>query len=570
MRWIRARSDAAPAALACAAAMLLAVPVACSPGLKAPVPAASADDAPPRRGGTLRMASFTDVRSLDPAGPTDGLAMQTQVLLFDGLVDFDRQGRVVPNLAERWEVTDEGRTYRFTLRAGVLMHDGAELTAADVKRSVERALHPTTPGSESAFFEGLTGFAAYAEGKAPHLDGVVVEGRYQVAFHLDQPDAAFLALVALRAMRPVCASAGDRYLDAWLPCGAGPFKLESGGWQRGTSLRLVRHEGYFRPGRPYLDAIEWTFNVLPVPQRFRFEDGDIDLIFDPLQSDVGRFLADPRWKEMGVKLFANTTWGEAMNTRVPPFDRVEVRRAVAAAIDREHYAILKPSQMSPASQLLPPGVPGYDASFAGQTHDEAAALEHMRRAGYPFDPATGAGGWPEPVVYTVTDVTTGFYTAQLLQQTLARIGLRLELRLTSWPAYLALIQRAGASAMHPQGNQADYADPSAFFDPLFTTAYIRNEGSSNTAFFSNPAYDDLVARARHEMDPAARGALYRRASEILRDEAPWAFTYGQHDYVVRQPYVRGFAPHPVWPLDVRDVWLDREALPPALGSGAPR
>lgn len=556
MRSILTRLEPLAAALACTAVATLLVPLGCSGRLPGPMPAGASDD-PPRRGGTLRLASHTDVRNLDPAGPTDGLASQALTLLFDGLVDFDRAGQLVPNLAESWEIEDGGRTYRFHLRSDVRMHDGGDLTAQDVKRSVERALHPTTPSANASLFEGLVGYAEYASGNAAHLDGVTVEGRYVITFRLTQPDGAFLAMLALPVMRPVCATAGDRYVDTWLPCGAGPFKLEPGGWVRGTSLRLVRNDAYFRPGLPYLDAVEWTYNMPVLPQRFRFEDGDLDMLLNPTQADFGRFAADPRWSGLSTTLVDNVVWGEAMNTRLAPFDDVEVRRAVAAAIDRDQLAMLNRVNVSPMTQLLPRGVPGYDPTFVGQRHDEAAALEHMRRAGYAYDPATGKGGWPHPIVYTVTAPTFPSYWAQVLQQQLARIGLRLELRLVTQSAYLAITQRAGASQMSPQGWSADYAEPSTFFDPLFTTSAIKADGSNNTAFYSNPRYDELVARARRTVDPLASRALYREANEILCDEAPWAFSYGQHDLVMRQPYVRGFEAHPVWPFDVRRVWLDR-------------
>jgi ABC-type oligopeptide transport system substrate-binding subunit len=123
--------------------------------------------------------------------------------------------------------------------------------------------------------------------------------------------------------------------------------------------------------------------------------------------------------------------------------------------------------------------------------------------------------------------------------------------------------------MHPQGWSADYAEPSTFFEPLFTSGSIRAEGTVNTAFYSNPRYDDLVARARRASEPDVGRALYREANAILCDEAPWAFSYGQHDLVMRQPYVRGFEPHPVWPFDVRRVWLDHagEPVPRPLSGG---
>ncbi|HEX8792735.1 MAG TPA: ABC transporter substrate-binding protein [Polyangiaceae bacterium] len=566
MRSIRTRLDACALLLASTGVGLAAIPLGCSDGLKAPI-AAAHDGVAPLRGGTLHLAHYSDVRNLDPHGQYDAISLQAITLMFDGLVDLDHDSRVVPKLAERWDVEDGGLLYRFVLRQGVVMHDGGELTADDVKRSLERALHPATPNATRAFFEGIVGFDAYTSGKAEHLDGVTVEGRYVVTVRLKQPDAAFLSIMAIPSARPVCATAGNRYSRSWLPCGAGPFKLEPGGWQRGSSLRVVRHDRYFDPAASYLDAVEWTYLMQPMPQRFRFEDGALDMMMDPLAVDYARFVGDGRWKGLVVPLADNTIHGESMNTRMPPFDNVEIRRAVAAAIDRDAY-IVNRENMTTASQLLPRPMPGYDPTWSCASHDEAAALEHMRRAGFAFDPSTGKGGWPRPIPYLVDARSTQEAAAQVLQQQLARIGLRLDIRSVSWPAYLAIGQRIDGTPMAPEGNQADYPDPSAFFE-MFTTTSIDPEASANTAFYSNPTYDALVARARHEMDPAARHELYHRANDILCDEVPWAFTWAQRDVVVHQGYVRGFEAHPIWPFDVRRVWLDRgdQALEHALGGG---
>jgi ABC-type transport system substrate-binding protein len=542
-----------------AAAALFGMSPACNGGLAGPIPADHGDGAPPEAGGTLRLASFQDLRGLDPAGPSDGLAQPAQHLLFAGLVDYDDRARVVADLADHWDVADDGRSYRFGLRPGVRMHDGEELTADDVKRSVERALHPSTPNPNASYFENISGYAAYAAGRSAGLDGVVVEGRYVVTFRLALPDATFLSVLAMHTLRPVCKTAGDRYSDTWAPCGAGPFKLLPGGWQRGTSLRLVRHEGYFRAGLPYLDAIEWTFNVQTSVQRFRFEDGALDLLRDLTQVDQARFAGDPRWQSLGTPEADRRVYGESMNTRMEPFDNVEIRRAVAAAVDREHYRLLSPAFITVLTQLLPPGTSDYDPSVPGQRHDYSAALNHMRSAGYPYDPVTGTGGWPKPIVYPIYDRGLLVYTAQLLQQDLAKIGLRIELKLVSWPAFLALQQRPGGAALSQANWEMDYPDASSIFEPLFTTASIGTEATYNSAFYSNRQVDDLVTRARREPVPARRKALYRRANEIVCDEAPWAVAFSYHLFDVRQPYVRGFEPHPVWSLDATRVWIDRAA-----------
>jgi len=541
------------------AAASVCAPWGCGETLTAPIAAAHGQDARPRPGGTLRLASFQDVRSLDPAGPTDGLAIQAQRLIFAGLVDYDEKGHVVPELAETWEVADGGRTVRFRLRPNVTMHDGSELTADDVKRSAERALAPATPNPNASYFDQIVGFEAFTARQKDHLEGVVVDNRYVVSFHLKRPDATFLPMLAMPTLRPVCRSAGALYDDRWTPCGAGPFRLPPAGWQRGMTLRLVRHGAYFRPGLPHLDAVEWTFNVPLLAQRFRFEAGRQDLLRDMTQPDQSRFAADPRWAPFGGVEANTRVYGEAMNTRMPPFDHIEIRRAVAAAIDREHYRLLKPAYLTVLTQLLPPDVPGYDPDVRGQGYDYPAALEHMRKAGYPYDPVTGKGGWPEPIVYPLYDQGLLVFTAQLLQQDLARIGLHLDLRLMSWPAFLALQERPGGAAISQANWEMDFPDPSSFYDPLFTTASIGPEVSYNVSFYSNPRLDELVARARTELDPSRRRALYGEADGILCDEAPWAFAFTYHGYYLRQPYVRDLESRLIGGGDPTRAWIDRES-----------
>jgi ABC-type transport system substrate-binding protein len=529
--------------------------LACACQERPPNPLPAAGSPAPVRGGELHLASFADIKSLDPAVAADTLTGEALELMFAGLVDFDDQGHVVPDLAERFERSDDGKVYRFYLRDHLFFHDGSPLRAADCKRSIERALHPDTPSSFSQFYDRIVGFDDYQNRKSDHLAGVVVEGERVLAIHLREPDATFLPAFAMQILRPVCPSAGDRYDDTWQPCGAGPFKLDS--WDRGRRLRLVRFDKWWEPGKPYFDALTYSYGMNIVTERYKLEQGDLDIDRELSLPDTFRYQNDPRWKLLGEYDGIPSINGEAMNVEMPPFDNVEVRRAVAAAIDREQLRMLKTPSLVPLYRVLVPILGGDDPHFQGQKYDYAAALEHMRRAGYPYDPKTGQGGWPKTIIYPVYKQGLYELSAQVLQQQLAKIGIRIALKVVSFPTYLMMTRRRGTTAFEPAGWQQDYPDPNDFFEPIFTTSAINDEDSNNVSFYSNPKLDDLVKRGRRELDPAKRKAIYDEADAIVCSDAPWALEYQYRYYGVHQPYVKGLRRNAVWPNYVRDVWLDR-------------
>jgi ABC-type transport system substrate-binding protein len=547
MRSIRKKTELLFAAVALAM-------LGCSEPPAAPL--ASSNGSAPSRGGELHLASFADIKSLDPAVAADTLTGEMVELLFAGLVDFDDAGHVVPDLAERFERSDDGLVYRFFLRQGLKFHDGSPITAKECARSIERALHPDTPSSFAQFYDHLDGFEEFNVKKtADHIRGVVVEGELVLAIHLREVDAAFLSIFAMQGVRPVCPSAGDKYDDTWQPCGTGPFKLDS--WDRGRSIRVVRFDGWREPGKPYLDALTYTYGMGLVTQRFKFEQGDLDIDRELLLADTFRYQSDTRWKPLGAYDVIPSIGGEEMNVEMPPFDNVEVRRAVAAAIDREQFRLIKTSSLVTLERVLVPELGGDDPKFAKQKYDYPAALEHMKRAGFPYDPKTGEGGWPKPIVYPI--YKQGLYesSAQVIQQQLAKIGLRLELKVVSYPTYLAMTKRRATVALSPAGWSQDFPDPSDFFDPIFASNQINDEDSNNGAFYSNPKLDDLLVSARKELDPVVRKKMYDEADTIVCDEAPWAMEYQYKYYGVHQPYVRGLRWSTVWPNYVRDVWLDK-------------
>lgn len=517
--------------------------------------------ATPTRGGTLRVATFSDLRGLDPAVAMDTESQPYLNLMFAGLVDYDEQGNVVGDLAERFERSDDGLVYRFFLRHGVQMHDGSELTAADVRRSIERTLSPDTPCPATTFYEHIAGFDAFRARKTPHLDGVVVEGPHTVTIKLSSRDATFLPALALPFLRPVCKSAGDKYDDTFQnqPCGAGPFKFDV--WQPGRLLRLRRFDASYVASSTFLDAIELQMDVSRLTQRFKIERGELDAIFNEFDRPGAIwFRTHPEWSKYFREATEPGVYGDFMNTELRPFDDKRIRQAVAAAVNRENLQRYYQGWTRVTGHLIPPGIPGHETHPPyEQKFDLPRARALMAEAGYAYDPATGKGGWPETIVYHAGEGEAAVRYAQLLQFDLAQIGIRIDIKEASFSQYLAVTGRPKTAQMGYAGWLLDYADPSDFFEPILTKRSITEEDSQNKAFYVNPALDTLLDEAHVEMDQQKRLAMYRKAEQIVCDDAPWSFTYYPLRLELLQPWVRGYAAHPIWYRQFKPVWIDEVA-----------
>jgi ABC-type transport system substrate-binding protein len=550
-----------------ALAALLFVAAATPSAPRPPHPNQVASASTTGHGGTLRVATYLNLRSLDPTLGYDEISTAIDNLVFPRLVGWSREGKIVPELAESVRVSEDGTTYTFELRPHVVFHDGAILGAGDVKRSLERLLARTTPSPGASNFSGIKGFAAYHAGKAAGLEGVRVVGERTVAIDIDAPDASFLARMTLVFAAPVCPSMG-RAVDthsAALPCGAGPFRFVS--WDPERGIELARHDGFYDPEQGRLDRIIWSINVRPETQRFELEDGVLDYARDLTATDGATFRASPAWREHARWSPRLSTWGIALNTEIAPFDRVDVRRAVAHALDPSVLERVRPDLVA-VDRILPGELDAGNAAGTLRRHDGAAALEAMRAAGLAFDPATGRGGWPHEIEFVAVADSWDQMAGEIWQQQLARIGIRLRLRLATFAAVSTEVARRREVAMSTLGWNADFADPSNFFEPNLGSAAIADEGSSNVSFFSDPKLDALLARARTTLDPEARRALYAEAERIVADQAPWVPTNSSRTLEIWQPYLKGYAPSPLLPEDFRGVWIEdgteREAMLGAL------
>jgi peptide/nickel transport system substrate-binding protein len=508
----------------------------------------------PQPGGTFIFAAGSNIHTLDPHFAYDTLSTAACRLLYDGLLDYDYDGNMIPSLAaELPDVTDGGRVFRFKLRDGIRFHNGREIIAEDISWSMHRLLSERIGSPGYPFFKSIEGAPAYHTGQADHIKGIVVIDDKTIEFRLDEADQTFLNALAMPFAYPLAKEhvkeleeAEGRDAVGRHPIGAGPFAFTR--WERGVQVELERFEDYWAPrARP--DRMVFLENISSDVASARFRNGDLDIIYRP--SKVNRlFLRESEaWASYRSESPSASVFALGLNCELPPFDNAHVRRAVAFAIDRSKLERLDPGQVIAATQVLPPMLAPYDPELPErQVFDLERAKEEMRLAGLPDGPS-------EPIMLWVRGEGE-VRAAQLFQQDLKAIGIEIELKMVSFATYLKETGRPRVAQAAFTGWHQDFPDPSNFMDILFHSRSIHPENSENRSFYRNEKLDAILDRARPEVDRDTRLALYAEANAILADEAPWAFLYYPVDMFAWQPYVKGFRPHPVWLNEYRNIWLD--------------
>ncbi|RZO48641.1 MAG: ABC transporter substrate-binding protein [Sandaracinaceae bacterium] len=514
----------------------------------------------PQRGGTFVFHHESDVRGFDPHKSFDELSNMGIKLLFEGLLDYDRDTMdLVPRLAlEVPEASEDGRTYRFRLREGVRFADdpcfeggrGREVTAHDVRWSMEHMLATGTASPGATFYTLIEGYDAFRAGEASHVSGIRVIDRHTIDFSLSRPDQTFLYTMAMSFAYPVAREAYARYGEEIRrhPVGTGAYVLED--WEPGVELTFVRNPNYFEEGRPWVDRQVFELNLDRGPAVMRFRNGDLDHIHRQTPSDYLELRDMEAWAPYRVEAPQPNIWGVIMNCDLAPFDDRHVRRAVAFAINRAQWRRARANRLALQGQPIPRVLPGFDPELPGRhEYDLERAREEMRLAGHP-------DGIEQEIEVWLGEGDTGRRYGELIQSDLREIGLNIRIKQVAFPIFLQETGKPRTAQMLLSGWSMDFPDPANFLDILFHSRSIHEEDSENKAFYSNPELDRILDEARVERDRPRRLAMYREASRILVDDAPWAFVWSDVSMEMWQPYVRNYRPHAVWDNFYRDVWLD--------------
>lgn len=460
--------------------------------------------------GALVVAQAADVLSLDPVRATDSESIQVGSLIYEGLVGW-RPGTtdVEPRLATSWQVSEDGRTWTFQLRAHVRFHDGTPLDAQAVVFSFERLL---VKGHPAAVVEG----ANYWRSMLSDVEKVVAAGPLTVEIHTRRKYTPLLGnLAKFPIVSPEAVNTwGAEFADH--PVGTGPFLFED--WAKGSRVVLRRNLLYW--GVPAaLNQI--VFQVVgDARQRLiNLESGSVDLAMSILPDEQP-------FVELHPDLALHHTSGNnisylALNTNHPPFDDVRVRRAANFAVNKEPIVKLGfQGRAAAADTALPPSSWAYHSPATRYDYDPIAARRLLAEAAAEgrFDPdriyKLYAPSTPRPYLPQPERV------ARYLQASLAQAGIRTRLVLQPYPQHRAAVQR-GEHDLCVFGWIGDTGDPDNFLYVLLHSKQAEGAVAQNVAYYRDPDVDRMLLDAQAASETGERAALYAQIQDKLAADAPW-------------------------------------------------
>ena len=492
-------------------------PTAAATGAPTEAPAQEASDSDGREsssGDISRLVHlFVDPPTLDPHLTTDATSARIIVEVFGGLVTIDPDLNIVPDLAESWGISDDGRVYTFHLRPNAKFHDGTPVTAHDVQWSLERVTNPLTEAPVADQYLGdIVGVKEKLAGDATTISGVRFIDEQTIEITIDEAKSYFLAKMTYPTGFVLDKENVEANPRSWFrePNGTGPFRLAE--YVVGETLVLARNEN-FHLGPPKLDEVELILSG--GTSLLMYENDEIHLAGVGL-ADLDR-LSDPSndlYPELRTAPASFSVNYIGLNVNEPPLDDVKVRQALNLAIDkREIASIVLGDLVEPADGILPPNFPGYDKGVQGYEFDPVRAKQLLGESKYGGDLAN---------IPPITITTPGSFGANvsldmevILQMWERNLGITAEFQQTEYATFLKDLHK-GRFQMFDIGWIADYPDPENFLDILF-----HSESTNNHTHYSNPEVDDLLMRARVETDTTARYHLYNQAEQMILDDAPW-------------------------------------------------
>ena len=457
--------------------------------------------------------------------------------IFDRLVDVevgtDGNSKIVPSLAESWDISDDGLEYTFHLRQGVKFHNGNDFTAEDVAYTFHRML-TVEGGVNTEFIDQIKGADELLAGETDTLEGVEVVDDYTIKVTLKEPFAGFLASISSPGVSiydsEATEAAGDQFgMDPAVTVGTGPFEFSS--WSFNNQLVLTRNEDYWK-GASGLPGV--VIKIIPdtETQSMMFESGELDILdLDYAADSVDRItetypdqiVQGPR---VGIVYFT-------MNFNKEPFQDVRVRKAVQMSIDRQAILDALYGGRGQVEQgIFPHGLIGFNPDQEEIKYDPEAAKALLAEAGY-------ADGFDMEIAADSSASDTMTMALEIVSDQLAEVGIRAEIKNYDESTWLET-RKSGELGSFMSTWSADYNDPDNF---IYT--FFGNEEKTRIRSINYPDTEvmERVAKARTIVNEDERLAEYKALEEkLIHEDAAWVPMFSRLHLFAVSKRVQGFTP----------------------------
>jgi oligopeptide transport system substrate-binding protein len=487
--------------------------------------------------------------TMDPHLSGDAASAEYVVEIYSGLMAYDIDLNLIPDIAESYEISNDGLVYTFKIRQEAVFQDGKSIRAEDFKWSFERACDPAT-GSPTAhtYLGDIVGCQAKLANEADEVEGVQVVDDLTIELTIDEPKGFFLAKMTYPTAYVLDRENVEDDPEWFLkPNGSGPFKLADFAPEEGAIV-LEKNENYYRDPQPVLEQVIYLVNV-PINLMTGYEEGlaslglPHDVYFDAIPLSISQLSRatdpnNPLSKEFVAEPSLNVSY-IGFNVTKPPFDDPKIRQAFNLALDKRRMVKLVFQDTVPvANGIVPPSMPGYqNPDLSDYEFDPERALELIAESSY-GDPSE----LPEITLHVSGEGGgVGSLVESIVESYKQNLGIEISVEQTPWERFLTDLNDPDTPyQMYQLGWIADYPDPQNFLEVLF-----HSESSQNHGHYSNPEVDALLEQARAAQDEAERLALYQQAEQIILEDAAWMPLYfGVENWLVK-PYVYGFHIPPI-------------------------